>query len=225
MFVGAFIGIEREYTHRPAGLRTHILVALGACVVSITGEMLFTHYAALGASLDPARLAAQVITGVGFLGAGTIIKEGASVKGLTTAASVWAVACIDIAEGFGYYSLSLAGMVFTFITLTLLETIQRKLMRNHSMDARYILRTKVVPQTLAAVNAVAKEHNVQVSDLKCSRTDDGWEISFCGRFTGCRYAVYQENSWQPWLWRNVWSWFSIVPSFKAARSCSAHRQK
>ena len=74
MLVGTLIGMEREYTHRPAGLRTHILVALGACVVSILGEMLFTHYHALGANPDPARLSAQVITGVGFLGAGTIMK-------------------------------------------------------------------------------------------------------------------------------------------------------
>ena len=73
MIVGTLIGLEREYTHRPAGLRTHILVALGACVVSILGESLFTHYHALGASPDPARLSAQVITGVGFLGAGTIM--------------------------------------------------------------------------------------------------------------------------------------------------------
>ena len=87
MLVGLIIGIEREYTHRPAGMRTHILVALGACVVSIVGEILFTQYTSLGATPDPARLSAQVITGVGFLGAGTIMKEGPSVKGLTTAAS------------------------------------------------------------------------------------------------------------------------------------------
>ena len=110
MTVGTLIGMEREYTHRPAGLRTHILVALGACVVSILGEGLFTHYAALGATPDPARLSAQVITGVGFLGAGTIMKEGVSVKGLTTAASVWAVACLGIAAGFGYYALALLGL-------------------------------------------------------------------------------------------------------------------
>ena len=75
MLVGIVIGLEREYTHRPAGLRTHILVALGACVVSILGEMLFLHYAEFGATPDPARLSAQVVTGVGFLGAGTIMPE------------------------------------------------------------------------------------------------------------------------------------------------------
>lgn len=193
MFVGALIGMEREYTHRPAGLRTHILVALGACVVSITGEMIFSHYSALGSTSDPARLSAQVITGVGFLGAGTIMKEGASVKGLTTAASVWAVACLGIAAGFGYYFLALAGMFFTFITLTFLETIQRKLLRNHSSDVKYTVQTSDISETLAAINAAAKAQYAQVSDLVSCRTDDGWEVSFCARFAGHRILAYQEK--------------------------------
>ena len=193
MFVGALIGMEREYTHRPAGLRTHILVALGACVVSITGEMIFTHYSALGSTSDPARLSAQVITGVGFLGAGTIMKEGASVKGLTTAASVWAVACLGIAAGFGYYFLALAGMFFTFITLTFLETIQRKLLRNHSSDVKYTVQTSDISETLAAINAAAKAQYAQVSDLVSCRRDDGWEVSFCARFAGHRILAYQEK--------------------------------
>ena len=91
MIVGSLVGLEREYTHRPAGLRTHILVALGACVASLMGQMLFAQY---GGGSDPARLSAQVITGVGFLGAGTILREGATVRGLTTAASVWTVASV-----------------------------------------------------------------------------------------------------------------------------------
>lgn len=193
MFVGALIGMEREYTHRPAGLRTHILVALGACVVSITGEMIFMHYSVLSSTPDPARLSAQVITGVGFLGAGTIMKEGASVKGLTTAASVWAVACLGIAAGFGYYFLALAGMFFTFITLTFLETIQRKLLRNHSSDVKYTVQTSDISETLAAINVAAKAQYAQVSDLVSCRTDDGWEVSFCARFAGHRILAYQEK--------------------------------
>lgn len=89
MILGLIVGIEREYTHRPAGMRTHILVALGSCVVMLTGHMIFAQYYPYGATPDPARLAAQVIAGVGFLGAGTIMRDGASVKGLTTAASLW----------------------------------------------------------------------------------------------------------------------------------------
>ena len=107
MAVGMVIGTEREYSNRPAGMRTHILVALGACAVMLTGQMVFTQYYGYGAAPDPARLAAQVITGVGFLGAGTIMREGPTVRGLTTAASLWAVACLGIAAGGGYYAIAL----------------------------------------------------------------------------------------------------------------------
>ena len=128
MAVGTVIGTEREYSNRPAGMRTHILVALGACAVMLTGQMIFTQYSSYGAAPDPARLAAQVITGVGFLGAGTIMREGTTVRGLTTAASLWAVACLGVAAGGGYYAIALIGMVFIFITLTIFEMLQNRLM-------------------------------------------------------------------------------------------------
>lgn len=128
MFIGAVIGTEREMTHRPAGMRTHMLVALGSCVVMITSQMIFHQYRAFGATPDPARLSAQVITGVGFLGAGTIMREGPSIKGLTTAASIWAVACLGIAVGGGYYALGIIGAVGMIIILVLFEWLQEKLM-------------------------------------------------------------------------------------------------
>ena len=94
MFISLVVGLERERTHRPAGLRTHMLVSLGACIAMITGVMIWHQYAyVMGGSFDVNRLGAQVVSGVGFLGAGTIIREGNSIKGLTTAASLWACAC------------------------------------------------------------------------------------------------------------------------------------
>ena len=82
MTVGLVIGTEREYTGRPAGMRTHTLVSLGSCAVMVTAQLIFVQYAPFGALPDPARLGAQVISGVGFLGAGTILREGNSIKGL-----------------------------------------------------------------------------------------------------------------------------------------------
>ena len=184
MLVGIVIGIEREYTHRPAGLRTHILVALGACVVSILGEMLFTHYHALGANPDPARLSAQVITGVGFLGAGTIMKEGVSVKGLTTAASVWAVACLGIAAGFGYYSLALMGMVFTLVTLTIFEALQRRLIHNRSAEDQYNLLCRDVETVLELITTHAKEPKITVFDLQVTKKEEVFVVTFRAWFTG-----------------------------------------
>ena len=184
MVVGIVIGLEREYTHRPAGLRTHILVTLGACVVSILGEMLFLHYAQLGATPDPARLSAQVITGVGFLGAGTIMKEGVNVKGLTTAASVWAVACLGIAAGFGFYTVALAGMLFTLVTLTIFEGLQRKLMHHHSVEDRFLIRAADLAAALKVINTTAASPKITVLDLDAVRDGDGYRITFRAWFTG-----------------------------------------
>lgn len=117
MGIGALIGMEREFSHRPAGLRTHMLVALGACTVMITSQLLFCQYRPYGSTPDPARMSAQVIAGVGFLGAGTILREGVIVKGLTTAASIWTVACLGLAVGAGYYILGLISVGAVLITL------------------------------------------------------------------------------------------------------------
>ena len=183
MVVGALIGLEREYTHRPAGLRTHILVALGACVASVMGQMLFHQY---GGSSDPARLSAQVITGVGFLGAGTIMKEGVSVKGLTTAASVWAVACLGIAAGFGYYALALVGMVFTLITLTVFEALQRRLVHSHSAQDQYTLLCSDVEAILTYITGCAKDPKVTIFDLTVTREDTQYLVTFRAWFVGRR---------------------------------------
>lgn len=181
MLVGTLIGMEREYTHRPAGLRTHILVALGACVASVMGQMLFAQY---GSVSDPARLSAQVITGVGFLGAGTIMKEGISVKGLTTAASVWAVACLGIAAGFGYYGLALAGMLFTLITLTIFELFQRKLIHHHSAEIHSVVMATNLESALAAISEASAGPKITIFDLEVAKAEAGYRVTFRVWFTG-----------------------------------------
>lgn len=184
MLVGLVIGTEREYTHRPAGMRTHILVALGACVISITGELIFNHYSVLGSNADPARLSAQVITGVGFLGAGTIMREGATVKGLTTAASVWAVACLGIAAGFGYYALAVFGMVFIFVTLTIFEWLQNILMKPaNQKSAQYILETADIATTLSLIHEQATAERVNILNILAKTTENGHIITFQAEFT------------------------------------------
>lgn len=183
MLVGLVIGTEREYTHRPAGMRTHILVALGACVISITGELIFNHYSVLGSSADPARLSAQVITGVGFLGAGTIMREGTTVKGLTTAASVWAVACLGIAAGFGYYALAIFGMVFIFVTLTIFEWLQNVLMKpGNRKSADYILETTDIAAALTLINEQSGIERVTILNLLAQTMEDGHIVSFRAEF-------------------------------------------
>lgn len=189
MLVGLVIGTEREYTNRPAGMRTHILVALGACSVMIVGQLIFAHFSLFGATPDPARLSAQVITGVGFLGAGTIMREGTSVKGLTTAASLWAVACLGIAAGAGYYYVALVGMVLIFITLTLLEVVQNKLIGPHGDRCSYCLETNDVTIGLRVLHDCAKECRIEIGELLAERYDNGtFSITFHAELGGARGA-------------------------------------
>lgn len=194
MVVGMVIGTEREYTHRPAGMRTHILVALGACAVMITGQLIFAQYRPYGSTADPARLSAQVITGVGFLGAGTILREGTHVKGLTTAASLWAVACLGIAAGAGYYIVALAGMVFIFITLTVFEVLQNKLIGSGTVLHSYQMETTNIAEGLEALNNHARNQRTAIHDIRTKRQDDGsYLVTFQAYFGGFQSKKHRNN--------------------------------
>lgn len=119
---GGIIGNNREHINRPAGIRTNILVCAGAALTVITSEFVCMKYAGT-VNIDPTRLGAQVVSGIGFLGAGTILKEGFSVKGLTTAASLWAVSCVGLAFGSGFYGGGIAAAVMILITLRMARHI------------------------------------------------------------------------------------------------------
>jgi putative Mg2+ transporter-C (MgtC) family protein len=118
--LGGLIGIERELREREAGLRTHLLVSLGSALFTIVGAYGFHEFLSSGAPVvraDPTRIAAQIVTGIGFLGAGAIIREGLAVRGLTTAATLWVVAAIGMAAGAGYYTAAVAATVLTVVAL------------------------------------------------------------------------------------------------------------
>ena len=119
MVCGAIIGLEREIHDKAAGLRTHILVCLGACLFGMLGLALTTVYKA-----DILRLAQGLLIGIGFLGGGVIFKEGATVKGLTTAAGIWVMGAVGLSIGVGSYYLALLGTIFTLITLALFGKIE-----------------------------------------------------------------------------------------------------
>ncbi len=120
---GGVIGFERERKHRAAGFRTHILVCTGAAVTMLTGQYIFTF---LTDTSDPARIGAQVISGIGFLGAGTIITTKTSrIKGLTTAAALWAAACIGIAIGIGFYEVAVLATATVLFTMVLMLPVDK----------------------------------------------------------------------------------------------------
>ena len=126
MILGGLIGYERELTNRPAGLRTHILVTVGSCLVMILSIYGFTGLGPNGGNGEPARLAAQVVSGIGFLGAGTIMREGTTVSGLTTAASIWICGGIGLAIGSGFYFAALITTVIALFSLVGIRLIERK---------------------------------------------------------------------------------------------------
>ena len=194
MLIGVVIGTEREFTHRPAGMRTHMLVALGACAVMITSQALFYQYRIYGATPDPARLSAQVITGVGFLGAGTIMKEGPSIKGLTTAASVWAVACLGVAAGGGYYAIALIGTVCILVTLVIFEWLQRKLMTDRYESHLFSVTCTRVGETLGRINALASRLNGRITGIQIEeKNPEEFEIQFKADFSGRRAETHLQD--------------------------------
>lgn len=187
MLIGAVIGTEREYTHRPAGMRTHMLVALGSCAVMVASQLIFCQYRAVGASPDPTRISAQVITGVGFLGAGTILREGATIKGLTTAASLWAVACLGIAAGAGQYLLAGTGMVCMMIILVVFEWLQKRLILSRQLVCRLHIECCDIAHSLNLLYSLAGELEVRFSALQVeSATDTPSVITLKADFSGRR---------------------------------------
>ena len=123
VILSGLIGFERQMHKRHAGLRTHILMSLGSCLIMLTSLYVFDIYIQKVA-LDPTRIAAGVITGIGFLGAGTIMREREKVKGLTTAASLWVVAGIGLAVGCGFYIAGIFTTVLVLIVLLFLRAIE-----------------------------------------------------------------------------------------------------
>ena len=136
--LGAAVGVERELREHEAGLRTHLLVAVGAALFTLVSAYGFGEFFAQGARpipVDPTRIAAQIVTGIGFLGAGAIIRQGPSIRGLTTAATLWAVAAIGMAAGAGYYGGAVATTVVVIIALWPLRVLTRRLLGREGHEA------------------------------------------------------------------------------------------
>lgn len=138
-FLCGIIGMEREHVNRPAGVRTHVLVGVSAALVMLTSEYLLFYFHDM-TTIDPTRMGAQIISGIGFLGAGTIIKDGLNVRGLTTAASLWAVACIGIASGSGFYGGAFLATVAIYFTLVILK---KYMMRRSYYKVMLVQVTKI----------------------------------------------------------------------------------
>ena len=128
VILGGLLGLERGLKNRPAGLRTYMLVCTGACLIMLTNQFIFPVYG----TGDPVRMGAQVVSGIGFLGAGTIIvTRHSQIKGLTTAAGLWAAAGVGLALGIGFYEAAVLGAAAIFLVLTLMQRMDNR-MHNRS---------------------------------------------------------------------------------------------
>ena len=166
--IGCVIGMERERKNRPAGLRTHVLVCVGASIIAIMESMMVSDTITLnmnnlntGIAVSYGRISAQVVSGIGFLGAGTIFISQKKIAGLTTAASLWNVACLGLAVGMGYYTLAVAGCLIVVITLALLQRVVHVNAVKH-VEIKFIHRV----ETIAFINDYFQSIGVNVLDIE-----------------------------------------------------------
>ena len=161
--LGGIVGMERGSGDRPAGLRTHVLVCTGSALIMLVSIYAFDPQTY---TRDPGRIAAQVVSGIGFLGAGTILHEGLTVRGLTTAASLWMVAAIGLAVGSGMVLMGIISTVIMLITLVTFHGWEKRLPGNGSNARRYIrVIAKNNPDTMITILGYLGSHNVKVRTL------------------------------------------------------------
>lgn len=178
LICGGILGIERGKKNRPAGFRTYMLVCVASAMVMITNQYISNMYS----TGDPSRMGAQVISGIGFLGAGTIIVTGRNrVKGLTTAAGLWASACIGLTIGVGFYSGAIIGCIMIFVAMALLHGVDDRITELIKEIVVYIEFANI--SNLSIFLEYVKYHNMKVIDLELIKSNDLNEPIVGGIFT------------------------------------------
>jgi len=176
--LGALIGLEREIHAHPAGMRTHLLVSFGSALFTVLSIYGFVNALgpAEGSPPDPTRIAAQIVTGIGFLGAGAILKSGTSIRGLTTAGSLWATAAIGMAAGAGELILALVGTAIVVFSLWPLNWAVARL----RLGQGHAIRLRLQIARLEALGAVTKQlasHRIEIAGIQSHRTgNDRYEV-------------------------------------------------
>ena len=175
VIVGGLTGYERERSNQFAGFRTHILVSIGSCITSIIGLELFNVYSDIS-SMDPARLPAQVLSGIGFLGAGAILKNSNGIRGLTTAAGIWTTACIGIAIGYGQYVLAISAWLLVMGTLYVLKNIDKVIAKRSQTVLKATITNLDVTSTI--FNTI-KASEIAIKNFQIiTKSAEIWEVNF-----------------------------------------------
>jgi putative Mg2+ transporter-C (MgtC) family protein len=172
--LGGLIGLERETSHKPAGFRTNILICIGAAMMMILGGLLFDRNGQNGNEV--ARLAAGVITGIGFIGAGSIIQSGGSIIGITTAATIWVVAGLGLVIGSGYYVLAIIFAAIIMLTLLLFRQLEGR--PSERLLYRYHLKTRAAREVLLDIKKLALHEGIKFKEITHKREGPVSIISF-----------------------------------------------
>lgn len=168
--LGGLIGLERESLNKSAGLRTHILVCLGSCLIMITSIEIF-ETVGHGTIGDPARIAAQVVSGIGFLGAGTIMRSGFGIKGLTTAASLWLVAAIGLAVGVGSYAAAIICTTIVFVILVYMPRLEKRVKSPQRYKKIEIILVDK-PGQIGVIATMFGEMNIDIRNIEMAEKDN-----------------------------------------------------
>ena len=169
--LSGIVGFEREFHGRAAGFRTHILLCVGSTLIMLTSIHIFDVYSGR-VPVDPARLAAGVVTGIGFMGAGTIMRYKASVRGLTTATSLWVVAGIGLAVGSGLYFGAVITTLIAVIALMFFSRLEHVMIRKNWYKT-VIIETKEGVEQLKKIRETLSEYGSEINDLEADRSKDG----------------------------------------------------
>lgn len=169
--LSGIVGFEREFHGRAAGFRTHILLCVGSTLIMLASMHIFDAYSGR-AALDPARLAAGVVTGIGFLGAGTIMRYKASVRGLTTAASLWVVTGIGLAVGTGLYFGAIVTTGIAVISLMFFGRLEHVMIRKDWYKT-LVVETKDSMDQLKGIRDILSEYGSEITDFEVERSKDG----------------------------------------------------
>lgn len=186
IILAGVIGLERSSWSKPAGFRTHALVGLSAVLVMLCGEYMSIKY-----NMDPSRIPAQLLSGIGFLGAGTILRDGFNVKGLTSASTLLAVTCIGLCIGAGYYLCGIIATAIVYVILSYSHLISDKV-EHYNLVEIEILLNKKNNESVNKIKALLIEKNVEITQIDMANYQDNNKIKIVGRDKKFNHSLVAE---------------------------------
>ncbi|MGE4232957.1 MAG: MgtC/SapB family protein [Bacteriovoracia bacterium] len=193
---GGLIGIERELKHKPAGIKTNILICLGSALYTIVSILIAQSFSDSGYRGDPSRIAAQIVSGIGFIGAGTIMQSKASVHGLTTAATIWVVAAIGVCIGAGYPFVSFVFTMTVLFTLLAIDKLEDRFIGrdgNHVVEISY--EDNEDGTIRSQINQIMSKNEISLDDFDITKSGSHYVLHVQHRATSMKHKRFMLDLW------------------------------